>query len=296
MLLSMTGFGTGRADHAGTSVSVELRTVNNRHLKVSVRGTEPYPRWDAEFEKVLRTHVRRGTVTVHVRVERAAGRSAYELDLGTLNHYLRQLEPVASLLTPAAATGLYAGVLSLPGVAPDDADGLTDHADEWRVVTNALELAARHLTATRRAEGTEMARELRALLSQIEERLQAVRELGPAVAAEYRRKILERVRLSLSDSGTTVDENNLIREVAIFADRSDISEEQTRLTGHISGFRDVLGGDGEGAGRRLEFLVQEMGREANTMGSKAGNAEISRHVVEIKATLEKIRELVLNIE
>jgi uncharacterized protein (TIGR00255 family) len=124
-----------------------------------------------------------------------------------------------------------------------------------------------------------------------------VKECLPAVVANYRGRILERVRQAVADAGVTVEADHLIREVAVFADRTDVSEEVTRFAAHLDQFAEVVKtGAGDGAGRRLEFVVQEMGREANTMGSKAGDVGVSRRVVDIKANLERVRELIQNVE
>jgi uncharacterized protein (TIGR00255 family) len=118
----------------------------------------------------------------------------------------------------------------------------------------------------------------------------------PAVTADYRTRLLERVKQAVVEAGVTVEPEQLIREVALFADRTDVAEETSRLAAHLGTFAELVRTGAEGAGRRLEFVVQEMGRETNTLGSKAGDVTVSRHVVELKATLEKIRELVQNVE
>ena len=118
----------------------------------------------------------------------------------------------------------------------------------------------------------------------------------PGVLANYRERLLERVKQAVADAGVTLEPEHLVREVALFADRTDVSEETSRLAAHLDTFAELVRTGAEGAGRRLEFVVQEVGRETNTLGSKAGDVTVSRHVVEMKATLEKIRELVQNIE
>jgi uncharacterized protein (TIGR00255 family) len=148
----------------------------------------------------------------------------------------------------------------------------------------------------RREEGKAMAAELLALHRHVREELDRARAHLPAVAADYRQRILDRVRQAVSDAGVAVSADHLIREVALFADRTDVSEEVTRLGSHLEQFAELVKKGDEAAGRKLEFVVQEMGREANTLGSKAGDVTVSRHVFEIKAALEKVRELVQNVE
>lgn len=296
MLLSMTGFGEAQTQTEVPTVAVEVRAVNNRHLKVTVRGTDPYPMFEAELEKVVRRHVHRGTVTIHVRVTRAARGVDFTLNSGVLAGYLRQIRAACdSAGTPEYAAPLLAGVVSLPGVAPETRSPGSPPEGEWPVVERTLEAALKHLDSMRREEGRAMAAELLALHGTIGRELAGVRCLLPNVMADYRHRLLDRVRQAVADAGVSVSADHIIREVALFADRTDVAEEVTRLSAHLDQFAELVR-KGEEAGRKLEFVVQEMGREANTLGSKAGDVAVSRHVFEIKAALEKIRELVLNVE
>src|SRR5262249_41567714 len=152
---------------------------------------------------------------------------------------------------------------------------------EWPILERVVEQAVERLQEMRRDEGQRMATELLALRDHIAEQLEHVRERIPAVASMYRDRLLERVRSVLAEPGIPVQAEDIVREVAIFAERSDISEEVVRLASHLEQFQEVIEKETEGPGRKLEFLVQEMGREANTMGSKAGDVQVSRHVVEI---------------
>lgn len=296
MLFSMTGFGSGQAEVNGSTATVEVRSVNNRHLKITVRGSDPYPLLEAEFEKLVRKSTRRGTLTLSVRVERPDRPSQYVVNPAAVSSYLAQLSPVLEGLPPAASAAILTGVLALPGVASEGRSSQSAPEEEWPLVEQATNLALAALAKTRAAEGRVMADELRSLTRQMTERIDAVKAHYPAVIADYRKRLHDRITQAVNGSGVTIDESNLIREIALYADRTDVAEEITRLTGHIAAVEEVIRTGGEGAGRRLEFLAQEMGREANTLGSKAGDAVVSRHAVEIKALLEKFRELVLNIE
>lgn len=296
MLLSMTGFGESRTQADGLAVGVEVRALNNRHLKVTVRGTDPYPMFEAEVEKVVRRHVRRGTITVHVRVERPARPADLNLNAAALTSYLQQVRAACEDAgAPEFARDLLAGVLALPGVAPEPRHYGSPPDEEWPVVERTLEAALRRLDAMRREEGRAMGAELLAHHRAVEVELEALRGLIPKVSADYRQRLMDRVRQAIGDAGVAVQADHLIREVALFADRTDVSEEVTRLSAHLSQFADLVR-KGEEAGRKLEFVLQEMGREVNTLGSKAGDVAVSRHVFEIKATLEKVRELVQNVE
>jgi uncharacterized protein (TIGR00255 family) len=296
VLLSMTGFGEARTQTDGLAAGVEVRAVNNRHLKVTVRGSDPYPMFEAELEKVVRRHVRRGTVTVHVRVDRAARPVDLNLNAAALVAYLRQIRVACDGAgTPELAAPLAAGALTLPGVAPEARHMGSPPDDEWPVVEKTLEAALARLDEMRREEGRAMAAELLALHGTIRSELEAVRILLPAVTNDYLTRLLDRVRQAVADAGVVVHADNLIREVALFAERTDVAEEVTRLSAHLDQFADLVR-KGDEAGRKLEFVIQEMNREVNTLGSKAGDVAVTRHVFEIKATLEKVRELVQNVE
>lgn len=296
MLLSMTGFGEARTQTDAVGVSVEVRAVNNRHLKLTVRGTDPYPLYEAELEKVVRRHVRRGTLHVHVRVERQGRSAAPTLNVATLADYLRQIHAAcAQAGTPEFVAPLVSGALSLPGVAPESRTVAAPPEDEWPLVEKTLDAALAKLNQMRRDEGKALGAELLAHHKIIAEQLDAVRGLLPAVVTDYRQRLLDRVRQAVADAGVVLSAESIIREVALFADRTDVSEEVARLTSHLEQFADQIR-KGEEAGRKLEFVIQEMGRETNTIGSKAGDVAISRHVVEIKAALERLREQVQNVE
>jgi uncharacterized protein (TIGR00255 family) len=296
VLLSMTGFGEARTQTDALGVSVEVRSVNNRHLKLTVRGTDPYPLYESELEKVVRRHVRRGTLHVQVRVERPGQASAPALNTAALAEYLKQIRLACDEAgTPEFAGPLAAGVLALPGIAPEARTTTAPPDDEWPLVERTIDAALVKLNAMRRDEGRAMTADLLSHHGTIAERLDAIRTLLPGVVTDYRQRVLDRVKQAVADAGVVLSAESIIREVALFADRTDVSEEVTRLTSHLEQFAELLH-KGEEAGRKLEFVIQEMGRETNTIGSKAGDVAISRHVFEIKATLEKLRELVQNVE
>lgn len=293
----MTGFGEARSQIEGLAVAVEVRAVNNRYLKVTVRGSDPYPMFESELEKVIRRHVRRGTLLVHVRVERPSEAKDLRLNTEALKTYLQQIRSVCNEIgQPEYAGPLLAGLLDLPGVAPEPAHFGAPPEAEWPVVEKALEDALRRLDTMRKEEGRAMAKELLHNHRHIKDQLELIRQHMPAVTVDYRQRLADRVRQAIGDAAVAIEPEHLLREVALYADRTDVAEEATRLSAHLDTFETIVRQDDDGPGRKLEFVVQEMGRETNTLGSKAGDVTISRYVVEIKATLEKIRELVQNIE
>ena len=294
MLLSMTGYGASTAVRDGVRAAVEVRAVNHRHLKLTVRGTDPYPLQEADFEKLARPLVKRGSLLVHVGVERPVSLVASNLNGALLVDYSNQIRTALPVdLVPA----VLAGLLALPGVAPASVAAGPPPEAEWPTVAEAFQAAIEQLTAARRVEGQAMARELLAIHAEMVAALGEARESMPRIMADYRERLLERVRQAVAAAGVTVDESNLVRELALYADRTDVSEEVVRLAAHLEQFETlVTAGDKDGAGRRLEFLAQEMGREINTLASKAGDARLSRTAFGLKSSLERVKELLANVE
>lgn len=296
MLLSMTGYGEASFQSEPLTIGIELRALNNRYLKVSLRTTEPYHLLEPEFEKTIRKTVRRGTVQVSFRCQRRQSAQDFQVNVVALRSYADQLRKLGeSLGLRDRWELLLSQVLALPGVVPEPGVTSLNLDEDWPVVERVLEKALLQLQTMRQQEGRAMATELLQHRDHIQSHLERIRERASGVAGAYRDRLLERLRSLLGELDVTVDRNDLIKEVSIFAERSDIAEEVVRLASHLDQFQEFLN-EKESTGRKLEFLTQEMFREANTIGSKASDVEISRHVVEIKGTLEKIRELVQNVE
>jgi uncharacterized protein (TIGR00255 family) len=296
VLFSMTGYGEANFQSEALNLAIELRAVNNRYLKVGLRASEPYNLLEPEFEKVIRRIVKRGTIQVHLRCQRQSSPQDFQINDTALRSYLQQLRGLADETgLSGQGANLLGPVLSLPGVVPEPATAGFSLEEEWPVIERVLLRALDRLQAMRLEEGRAMAQELLQLRDQIARELEQIRQRIPGVAVAYRDRLLERVRALLSELDVQIDRSDLIKEVSIFAERSDIAEEVVRLASHLDQFQEIVN-EPESAGRKLEFLTQEMFRETNTIGSKAGDVEISRHVVEIKGALEKIRELVQNVE
>jgi uncharacterized protein (TIGR00255 family) len=296
VLCSMTGYGEARYESDALRLAVELRAVNNRYLKVSLRAAEPYNLLEAEFEKVIRRSVRRGTIQVHLHCRRQLAPQDFPINAVALESYVRQLRQLSAALGLAdQGQSLLGQVLALPGVVPEPAGADFRLEEEWPLMERVLDQALARLQAMRQEEGRAMAQELLQMRDHIARHLGLIRDQVPRVAVAYRDRLLERVKGLLGELDVQIDRSDLIKEVAIFAERSDIAEEVVRLASHLDQFQEILN-EPESPGRKLEFLTQEMFRETNTIGSKASDVDISRHVVEIKGTLEKIRELVQNVE
>ncbi len=288
----MTGFGEARLQDERWSVEVEVRTVNNRHLKMSARISDPYGSLEPDLERLVRETIRRGTVLMTLRVERPRRAEDYRLNLEVLASYRDQLR---RLQDPSAPPPELASLLALPGVVEERKAATDDPHGDWPALAAVVSEALAKLQAARAEEGRAMAAELLLLGKGIATQLGRISERGPEVVASYQKRLVERVQALVQEQGVTVEPKDLIREVAILAERADITEEIVRLRAHLAQYVEVIH-EPESSGRKLEFVVQEMGREVNTIGSKANDVENCRCVVEIKGLLEKVRELIQNVE
>jgi uncharacterized protein (TIGR00255 family) len=296
VLLSMTGYGEARFQSELLTLSIELRALNNRYLKVTVRAPDPYHLLEAEFEKVVRRSVKRGTIQVQLRCEKQSTPQDFRINRIALQSYLGQIRSAAQELGLAdGGAALMGQVLALPGVVAEPGSLAFQLHEDWPLIEKVLNQALDNLHAMRQEEGRAMSQELLAHRDTIAVHLENIRGRIPQVTELFRDRLFERVRNLLEDLDVQIDRSDLIKEVSVFAERSDISEEVVRLASHLEQFQEIMN-ESESPGRKLEFLTQEMFRETNTIGSKASDVEISREVVEIKGTLEKIRELVQNVE
>jgi uncharacterized protein (TIGR00255 family) len=288
----MTGHGQASSRHGEVAIDVEIRTVNNRFLKVSAKVSDYASSIEPQLESIVRDYLKRGSVTISVRISHVGRNNAATVNQQTLESYLTQSQSVASKLGITLQYQL-GDLLMLPGVLEttkeSEDDALLDSVRQ--TVKDALD----DLQSMRKKEGAAMAAQFIASLNQIDVHKQSIESRAPLVVAEYRTKLEQRLRTSLATLGHETTEIDLLRETLIHADRCDISEEITRLNSHLAQFRDLIGTE-ESQGRRLDFLIQELFRETNTIGSKANDSQISQWVVSIKTTIEQIRELVQNVE
>ncbi len=294
MLLSMTGHGESHCQQNGMAVAVDVRTINNRYFKLSVRMNEGYSALESSIETVVRQHVRRGTVQVNVRVDREPSPDDYKLNEVVLASYCQQLKKLSDYSHEAEPIQLES-LLSLPGVVDERAARKLDAEADWPLIEKTLNAALENLAHMRTDEGRAMAADLKVNCQIVSDQLQAIEKRGPLVVDAYRSRLSERLNNLLAQYQVSIEAGDLIREVAMFAERSDISEEVVRLRSHLEQF-DKIAEQEESSGRKLDFLTQEMFRETNTIGSKANDAEIARHVIEIKAAVERMREMIQNVE
>jgi len=295
MIRSMTGYGAAERTTDEVRIAIEIRTVNNRSLKVSQRTPEGLGAAEVVIDRLVRDRLTRGTVYVLLTVEPVGAAARAPLNREVLAAYWKDLARLREELGGGDGPPALEALLALPGVVGDEAVVLTGIKNLESLVKEAAREALDRLDAMREAEGQATAKDLAANLEEMGRRVAAVRRLAGAVIQEYRDRLRERVQALLEGVEMPADDATLAREVAFFAERSDINEELARLQSHLEQMRDLLGAS-EPVGRRLEFLAQEMSREANTIGAKSNDVQIAREVLPIKVAVDRLREQSQNIE
>jgi uncharacterized protein (TIGR00255 family) len=290
----MTGHGQSHSEVDGFRVAAELRAVNNRYFKLTVRGLEGFGYLESQLEALVRKTVRRGSVNLSLQIANPHAAAVHEINEAALKSYCDQISELTSDLQldprlPVAA------LLQLPGVVVESLAQMDDAADPWPAVEKALSAALAKFQAMREAEGAAMAEDFQRNCDGIADHVRQIETRAPEVVAAYQTRLTERINQLLAPHSTNVEPADVAREVGVFAERCDVSEELVRLHSHISQFREILAAN-EPAGKKLEFVIQEMFREVNTIGSKANDATISAHVIETKTLVERMREMVQNVE
>ncbi len=289
----MTGFGEAHSQQDGLAVAVEVRAINSRFFKLSVRATEGYASLEPHIEEIARQCIRRGTVQVNLRVDRLRSCQDFRINSAVLSGYRDQLKSVYQQWDQNATVSLEA-LLLLPGVVNDQSI-LFSPEDDWPAISKVLQAALANLAQMRIREGRTMADDLAANCHAISAGVEEIQRRAPLVLDAYRTRLEERLNKALAEYQVTLDPADIIREVTLYADRADISEEIVRLKSHIEQFHAIMQMP-ESSGRKLEFLTQELFREANTIGSKTSDVEIAKQVIEIKTAIERIREMIQNVE
>jgi len=293
MIQSMTGFGAAEGRVGNARVSVELRTVNHRFFNPSIKLPSAYARWEGDVREALRRRIARGHVVVSVRVDRDAG-AAGAIDEVRFAGYVEQLRGLQARHNLGGELDV-ATVLRMPDVFASRGNDAEEESGSASELVALVDEAARALAVMRGEEGMRLAAYLRERIGIVDDALVRIAARAPVRLVEQRDRMRDAVR-ELTD-GIAVDEQRIAQEIALLADRMDVSEELDRFGSHVAAFREALrNGAGEPVGKRLGFVLQEMLREANTTGSKAADAEILRDVMLIKEELERIREQVENLE
>ncbi len=292
MIKSMTGFGAAEAVAGPSRHAIEVRSVNHRFCEVLVRLPRDLAPFEERVKAAVQGRVLRGRVEVAIiREEQGKRTRTAKADLDLAGAYVKAINDLKQALSISGPFDL-SMLLSLPDLIrieeqKDDLDAL------WPALAGGLEAAMDRLVAMRETEGARLEADLRGRIGRLEGHIGAIDERAPAVAREYHERLTRRVQELAG--GVAVEPGRLAAEVAMFADRADISEEITRFRGHLAQFRDTLEMPGA-VGRTLEFIVQELGREANTIGSKANDLAITRLVIAVKGELESLREQIQNVE
>jgi len=291
MIRSMTGFGAGRARQGDEEIDVEARSVNHKFCEVKVRLPREFAAFELEVSRAVKERLARGGIEVAIRRAAASGALTPRVDLALAERYAQAFGEIRARLGLPGAVAL-PDILSAEGVVSLEERAI-DVESAHAAVMEATGQALAALIAMRQREGEALARDLEGRVTQLEGLAARIEALAPQSIEHYRTRLHERIQEVAR--GFTADPARLAQEVALFADRMDVSEEITRLRSHLAQTRALVSG-GEPAGRKMEFLVQEMHREANTIGSKSQSAEIAGLIVAVKAEIERLREQVQNVE
>ena len=292
-LQSMTGYGQGHAASRDLDVDVHLSSVNRKQFDARISLPRSLLALESRVVKTIRSHVRRGQVTGTVRLHATekARRRGVVVDAALAKVYIRALQKTGGELGIPDDLGT-SDLIRLPEVIRYETEEESTHR-AWQPIRTAMRMALKELVETRRKEGAQLERDILRRMARLERRLEQIRELAPGVSRRYAR--LLRTRLKQAGVEMKQADPAFLRELALFVDRADISEELVRLGSHFLQVADLVERK-EPSGRALDFLCQEMHREINTVGSKANDARLAAHVIHFKNELESVREQVQNVE
>lgn len=292
----MTGFGEATAHHDGVHYFVELRSLNSKYFKAVIRLPDEFQGLEAEFEAALRRRLARGTVTVTATCTNTSETAAFEINHKALERYIEQIRRAAPVASGEVKLDV-AALLALPGVLQPPANEEDRLHRAREAFLPLLDRACNALVAMRQTEGAALREELLRQREFIAERLALIEQRAPQVVSDYENRLRTRIEALLQAAEMRCEPAELIREIAVYAERTDIAEEITRLRGHLEQFAELLSQpESRPIGRTLDFLAQELLREANTIASKSPDGEISRATVEIKGAIDRIKEQVQNVE
>ena len=299
MLVSMTGFGAATTRDSEYLISSEIKAVNNRFLKTSIKLPDGFASLETKIDELLRKNIDRGTVSVSIRIVRESSETDYEINLPTLRRYISEASNFKKELSDDqdCELGTIVAFMRLPGVIQDKSNSSVENLAErlWNAIEQNLKDALVPFQKMRDVEGAATQKYLAENILQLRNSISEVDRLAPEVVEYYRARLAERVAKALEGRDVAFDESAIIREVAIYADKVDISEEISRFRSHLDQFDGAMANE-KACGKKLDFLTQEMFRETNTIGSKANSPDVLKLVVEMKSTIERIREMVQNVE
>jgi len=291
---SMTGFGRGAASGEGYSVAVELKTVNNRYLDIHLRVGQELSSLEIDIRKRISARLSRGRVDVNINFDRTGPTATYEINQTFIAGYVDALRDIQRQFNLSGDIDVNA-IARLPGALSSAREDINE--DKVKGIEQAVDQALDNLEEMRRIEGASLAAEMTARLKKIEATVPVIEAAAGGLAEIYRQRLQKRITELVTRGGQTVelDAGRLAQEVAYLADRSDISEELARLRSHVEQFQSTIVSEGE-IGKRLDFLLQELNREANTVLSKSTDISIKDAALAIKGEIEKLREQVQNVE
>ncbi|MEH7373638.1 YicC/YloC family endoribonuclease [Neobacillus drentensis] len=291
MVISMTGFGRAKTESDCFSVNVEVKTVNHRFCEMNIRMPRQLLKIEDRMKKKLNQYIRRGRVEVYVSLEgEGVVTRKVHVDWKLLDEYYQFIKQAREKYDVEGTLTLQNLLSRSELLHIEESEAGNEELDN--LVLAATEEAAKYLTQMRMAEGEELKKDLLAILSQLESHVFELQKFAPLVVQSFKDRLTKRMEEFVNGQ---LDETRILTEVAVFADKADINEEVTRLKSHFQQFLQTLESM-EPIGRKLDFIVQEMNREANTIGSKANDSNIAKKVVDIKSLLEKLKEQVQNIE
>mgnify|MGYP006145204053 CR=1 FL=1 len=296
MLRSMTGFGSATEEVDGARYTVEIRGVNSKYFKAQVRVPDDLLALEAEIESALSRRIGRGSLTATIRHMAGASEGSITVNTQVVSRLVSAIESAVPEPGDSRYTIDLAKLLDVPGVlVHEPVEAVVERARP--VVMSVISAACNAMIAMREREGELLQADLKGLLESIGSRLSIVAGRAPLVVEHYQERLRQRMTTLLEEVGASVQSEDLLKEVAVYAERTDISEEVVRLGGHLEQFGQLIeGASPDPVGRTLDFLAQEMLREANTIASKSADSEISRNIVEIKGLIDRIKEQSANAE
>ena len=289
MLLSMTGQGVATVSDENATLTIEIRAVNNRHLKINLRAPDSLIAHESSIEKQIRSVVGRGTINVNIKVMKHSRQDDFTIDTELLQAYQAQLRSL-SQTSPSLES-----LLGLPGVVINNVTSESSVASVLTLSNDALQQALGQFNAMRKTEGNAIEAVFNQQLDSLKMIVEQIKDRSPVVVTNYQERLTDKINKLLETHDVTLNEGDLAREIGLHADRCDITEEVVRLNSHLEQFRNVMQ-SATSQGRKLDFITQELFREVNTIGSKANDTTIANSVVEAKTIIERIREQVQNIE
>ena len=295
MIRSMTGFGHFEMKDEKCFVRADIRSVNSRGVNVSVSLPEELTPFEADIETLVKSRLKRGNVRVSVEYERAAAPEEYSFNAELIKTYYRELREILTQLGMRKGEIDIGFLLSLPGCVTRSDEARSASSTVRECVLKVVEGALSALEAMREKEGEQIERDLRERAAKIESLLEYLEKRAPDMLEGYRKRLMSRLRKILNEMSIELKPADVARELIIFAEKSDVSEEIMRLRSHLVQLRSTLESNGS-VGRKLEFIVQEMFREANTIASKVTESDMLERVVDLKGEIDRLREQVMNVE